>query len=220
MDLISEIKAILFDAGGILFTTKFSRDERIKVILKSWGISQDVIENAIKKGNEFFFRFNESGRWISNWNEEKELFLNYYSVVAKEINNSDVYLGEKLFNFTHYVNHCVLYPEVMDVLEELSKLYKLGVISNAFPGLDQVFDKLNIRKYFDAIIISAFVGKAKPERLIFEKALEEIKFKPNECLFIDNKAEYVKAAEELGMKGIHIDRKNNGSLSPIKEMLL
>lgn len=118
------------------------------------------------------------------------------------------------------MNHCVLYPEVIDVLEKLSKQYKLGVISNAFPGLDQVFDKLNIRKYFDAIVISAFVGKAKPERLIYEVALREIKSEPNECLFIDNKAEYVEAAKDMGMKGIHIDRDCNESLYLLKEMLL
>lgn len=69
MDIKSEVKVILFDAGGTLFTSKFSRNDRIRSVLESSGITKDVIENAIKKGNEFFFRFNESGRWISSWSE-------------------------------------------------------------------------------------------------------------------------------------------------------
>ncbi|MBN1150460.1 HAD-IA family hydrolase [candidate division WOR-3 bacterium] len=220
MSLKSEIKVIMFDAGGILFTAGIPRDERIKAILRSMRLNKDIIDSALKKGNEFFSVFNESGRWINNWDEEKELFLNYYSVIAKEINVSDVYLSEKLFYLTHYANHCTLYPEVIDVLDSISKHYKLGVISNAYPSLDWIFDKLDIRKYFDTIIISAFIGKAKPEKSIYEKALEKINSEASECLFIDNKIINVEAAKAIGMKGIHIDREKNESLNIVKEKLI
>jgi FMN phosphatase YigB (HAD superfamily) len=43
----------------------------------------------------------------------------------------------------------------------------------------------------------------KPDPKIFEIVLEELKSKPNETLFIDDNFEYVTAAGDLGITGIH-----------------
>jgi len=216
----NNIKTVFFDAGGILFTTRIPFNERVRTILKSLNVEEKIIENAIQKGNEYFSQYRDSGKWLNNWSEEKIYFEKYYSVIANEVNSNNNYLSERLFHLTHYVNHCTLYPEVIDVLESLSKHYKLSVISNALPSLDWVFDKLQIRKYFDSITISAFVCKAKPDEIIYRKALENSHSNSEESLFIDNKYANVEAAKNVGMEGAHIDRSNGENLNIVKDMLI
>src|SRR5690554_5306023 len=169
----TNLKNIFFDAGGILFNAKENKNERIRKILKSMGEKDHVIENAISEANQLFICLNNSDKWLNNWEDEKEFFREYYSLIAYKVDNDDEYLSEKLFYLTHYANHCTIYPEVVAVLEFLSQKYKLAVISNAFPSLDWIFDKLEIRKYFYSITLSATVGVAKPDREIYASALEQ-----------------------------------------------
>lgn len=56
---------------------------------------------------------------------------------------------------------------------------------------------------FDATVISAEVGMRKPNEAIFRHALELIGLAPEECVFIDDIDHNVRAAEALGMIGLH-----------------
>lgn len=115
-------------------------------------------------------------------------------------------LTNELFYFAHYAGHCELFPEVKGVLAELSKEYRLAVISNAMPSMDRIFDRLEIRKYFDAIILSAFVKEEKPGEAIYNIALDKAQAKNVESVFIDDKIENVKGSEQVGVRGLHLDR--------------
>ena len=57
-----------------------------------------------------------------------------------------------------------------------------------FHGLD---------KYFKHKIVSGDVKCRKPDRKIYELALERIGKKPEECLFVDNTAKNLLVAQEL-----------------------
>ncbi|GKZ36940.1 hypothetical protein AbraIFM66950_008205 [Aspergillus brasiliensis] len=56
---------------------------------------------------------------------------------------------------------------------------------------------------FDGIFASGYVGMRKPDRCFYELVLERVKVSPEEVVFVDDRLENVKAAEELGMKGVH-----------------
>jgi putative hydrolase of the HAD superfamily len=55
---------------------------------------------------------------------------------------------------------------------------------------------------FDAVVISGEVGMRKPEERIFRHAIGLIGLAPAECVFIDDMAANVQAAEALGMHGV------------------
>lgn len=112
----------------------------------------------------------------------------------------------------------MLFKEVKAVLESLLGKYKLGVISNAFPSMDWIFDLLDIRKCFNVIILSCEVGKAKPDPLIYKKVLDCINVKASESIFIDDRIENIKKANELGFTGIYLNR-NKEDLSIIFRFL-
>ncbi|TDC67577.1 HAD family phosphatase [Actinomadura sp. GC306] len=56
---------------------------------------------------------------------------------------------------------------------------------------------------FDAVVISSEVGMRKPDERIFRHALELLGAEPAECVFIDDIEHNIRAAERLGIRGIH-----------------
>jgi putative hydrolase of the HAD superfamily len=156
------INTFIFDAGGVLFEAKIRRGQRIKTILKSHGFNEESIDNAIRLGNEFCNEFQRQGKWISTWDEERIYWDTFYSQVISGLGIDNLTLKEELYHLTLYFNNCELFLEVRGVLDKLFGKYQLGVISNAFPSMDWIFDLLEIRRYFENITISAFVNTFKP----------------------------------------------------------
>ena len=65
-------------------------------------------------------------------------------------------------------------------------------------------EKFGLRDYFSFFLSSCFLGVRKPEPEIFERALQLTQCVPEECLFIDDRLENVKAARALGLRTIHL----------------
>ena len=207
-----EVKTIFFDAGGVLFDTFVKGDDRIRYLLMERGYQKSNIDVAIMKAKQIKLSF------ITNWNEEEQYYKRYYGTIAEEL--GEIELTNELLFFTHFAGHCELFPEVKGLLEELSKEYKLVVISNAMPSMDWIFDRLGIRKYFDSIILSAFVNEEKPGEAIYNIALSHAKAKKEESIFIDDKIENIEGAERVGIRGLHLDRNKKNLLELLRELEL
>ena len=203
------VEVIFFDAGGVLFDTPVKGDDRVRSLLMERGYPLSRIDIALRKAKQITLPF------ITRWETEEAYYKEYYGTIAKEL--GELVLAQELFKGTHYAAHCELYPEVVGVLEELSKHYKLAIISNAMPSMDWVFDRLGIRKYFDPIILSAFVETEKPGEEIFRIALDRANALAEECVFIDDKLENILGAERLGIRAIHLDRSKIDLVTLLKE---
>ncbi|WP_042150229.1 HAD family hydrolase [Paucisalibacillus sp. EB02] len=209
-----QVKFIFLDAGGVLFDTPIKGEGRIRNLLMGRGYQLSAIDAAITKA-----KHHTKASFITNWNEEEIYYKSLYGGIAREV--GDERLTNELLYLTHYAVHCELFPEVIDLLEELSKNYKLAVISNAMPSMDWVFDKLGIRQYFHTIILSAFVKEVKPNKAIYEIALEQAKARKEESIFIDDKLENIEGAERVGIRGLYLDRgkKNLNDLMHEEQLL-
>jgi epoxide hydrolase-like predicted phosphatase len=64
------------------------------------------------------------------------------------------------------------------------------------------YDRRDWRQMFDAVVISGEVGMRKPEAGIFELVLDRIGLPAGECVFIDDMAHNIVAAEQAGLIGI------------------
>jgi putative hydrolase of the HAD superfamily len=60
-------------------------------------------------------------------------------------------------------------------------------------------------KDFDYVCFSAEMQLAKPDAAIFHACLKAVGSKPEECLFIDDRAENVEAARALGMQALKFE---------------
>lgn len=79
--------------------------------------------------------------------------------------------------------------------------YKIGFLSNTeIPAMN--FFQEQGYEVFDAVIFSCAEGIRKPERRIYEIALEELGVKPEEAVFVDDKKKNIEGAEKVGMKTV------------------
>lgn len=64
------------------------------------------------------------------------------------------------------------------------------------------YDRSDWHEMFNTVVISGEVGMRKPERAIFELALDRIGLPAGECVFVDDVAPNIAAAAEAGLVGI------------------
>jgi len=103
----------------------------------------------------------------------------------------------------------IVFPEVPDALERLSKQYKLGVIANQREGLPARLESYGLMKYLvpEAVLGSVDVGINKPDPQIFNMALSVAGCNPGEALMVgDHALNDVKAAGALGIKTCRLYR--------------
>lgn len=77
-----------------------------------------------------------------------------------------------------------LYPEVLEVVSELSKRFPIAVTSNYDLRLVSTLEELGVSGYFRKIIVSSVVGADKPSPRIFNAATEALELDPGEVLHI------------------------------------
>jgi putative hydrolase of the HAD superfamily len=101
-----------------------------------------------------------------------------------------------------------IYDDVRPALESLrGRGIRLAVVSNWDARLRPLLDRLGLTEYFDALLISAEAGVAKPSPRIFQEATARLKTAPNETLHVgDNEREDVCGAREAGLAAVRIDR--------------
>lgn len=64
-----------------------------------------------------------------------------------------------------------LYPDAVSTLQELkNRGHKNIILSNNFPDLYEVIEKIGLEKYFDGFVISAVEGYDKPRKELFDIA--------------------------------------------------
>lgn len=106
--------------------------------------------------------------------------------------------------YSIYNDIFLLDPPILEVFKKLKPRYRLVLLSNTdvmrFGFIQRKFPEILI---FDDYVLSYEVGTMKPDPLIYRTAVKKAKARIEECLFIDDRAENIQAAEALGMEGIH-----------------
>ena len=109
-----------------------------------------------------------------------------------------------------------LYPEAIEVLEKLSKSYKLGIIANQSDGLVKRLEEWGILQYFSLIISSWDCQVMKPDKKIFEIALEKAGCEPCEAAIVGDRLDNdIYPAKQIGMKTVWI-KQGFGGMQPIE----
>lgn len=95
-----------------------------------------------------------------------------------------------------------LYDNVFSVLSALRKKYKLALVSNCFVGLSDILKALDLSRFFECITLSYEVEVRKPDRRIYLEALQRLKLKPEECIFVSDAISDLEGAREVGLRTI------------------
>tara|TARA_B100000003_G_scaffold169653_1_gene156763 strand:- start:119 stop:733 length:615 start_codon:yes stop_codon:yes gene_type:complete len=183
------IKTIFFDIGGVLIdihperTYQYlsdSADVEVSMVKESfpWD-AHDQYERGIMNNEDWFIAYKESLpqpcclKRSDFWNAWKLL------------------LGEE--------------KNTVNILEALNKQYSIWLLSNTNPK--HIQDEIEKRYLFPSLVNGAVysfdVGVRKPEKEIYEIAMQRANANPQECLFIDDLLENIQAAKQIGIEGIH-----------------
>ena len=129
--------------------------------------------------------------------------------VAAEALDREAYFAELYAEFTR-PGVWELFPGVRAVLEELQPHYRLGIISNFDGRLRAILQHLGIAAHFQPIVISSEVGADKPDRWIFQHALERAGVPPGAALHVgDDPVRDWAAAESAGLRCFRLARPAN-----------
>jgi putative hydrolase of the HAD superfamily len=109
-----------------------------------------------------------------------------------------------------FKRHTSLDPEALDVLKQLHRKYRLGVVSNfGIPECGwELLDEYGLRQFLDAVVISGEINRRKPSPEIFKMGLEALDVKASETIFVGDSLDLdVQGPQDVGMKTILIKRR-------------
>jgi len=110
-------------------------------------------------------------------------------------------------------------PAVVAVLAALrAGGTRLALLSNAGPDYGSYFRHGVLGEYFDAVYVSGELKLLKPDPEIYQYVLADLGIAAAEAVFVDNRADNVRAAQELGITG-HVFT-DPGTLRAFLESLL
>ncbi|MDF1517902.1 MAG: YjjG family noncanonical pyrimidine nucleotidase [Lutibacter sp.] len=199
---MKHIKHIFFDLDHTLWDFETNSDIAFEAVFKKHQVKADLQKflNYYREINEHYWKL---------YREEKvtkeELRLGRLKDTFVKINeNFDMQLLEHLS--VDYIKvlpyHNQLFEGTHEILEHLSLKYKLHIITNGFNEVQyQKITNSGLTKYFDKIITSEDAGVKKPNRIIFDYALEITKAVSNESIMIGDNWE----ADIMGAKNAGFD---------------
>jgi putative hydrolase of the HAD superfamily len=104
-----------------------------------------------------------------------------------------------------------IFDDVKPAIDALASLgINLGVISNWDERLQPLLERLELRKYFETVVVSCEIGFSKPSPVIFEHAARKLGLAPEFILHVgDSAREDLRGAESAGFQARLIDRGQN-----------
>ncbi len=111
--------------------------------------------------------------------------------------------GYALAAADYHISALPVLPGMLDLLKKLkADGYKLYITSNLDEKHAGEMKDTVIAPYFDAMLFSSHIRIRKPHAGFFETALAQFGVKAEECLFIDDLADNIAAAEACGIKSL------------------
>lgn len=170
------IKWLFFDVGSTLVNESKAYEKRFRSIAESADMTYEFVYNKAIE----FYKQNKKGdlETIKSLNIKKPEW-------CKEAE--------------------FLYDDAEECLKILNQKFKIGIIANQSLGTEGRLKKFGILKYIDLVISSAEEGVAKPDKRIFEIALERSNCKPENAVMIGDRIDNdIIPAKSIGMRTIWI----------------
>lgn len=201
---MTEIRAVIFDFGGVIIPGSPSgdaEDSPYARIERAHGLPKGFLWNAVYIENPGWLRLrvgdSTEEEWLAHAHKAVTAISSAKTAAAvMAAIEADRPQGRSLQGREPEFNKGVL-----GLIGRLRQRYRVGLLSNAAPGLEaELRDHYRIDHLFDDIINSATVHLAKPDPRIYQLAAERHGVSPGECFFTDDLIWNVQAARKVGMR--------------------
>jgi len=179
--------AIILDLGGVL--VDFDHRIAARRIAK-------FTDNEPEEVFDLFFDSELTRRFEAGKIQPENFFFEVKKILRADIEYREFLpIWNEIF-FLSEKNH-----QVYRLAKFLRQKYRLALLSNIntlhYQYLKKKFDVFDI---FDNILASCDLGLAKPDPLIYKKALDMLGVMPRQAVYFDDRAELVEMAAGLGVR--------------------
>lgn len=215
---VTKYKHLFFDLDRTLWDFDTNNKSTFSDLFQQF----ELVARGITDTDDFYKRYQEIN--FDLWERYKR-----QEISKEELNFSRFYESLLLYNIddtnlakeigAFYIDlspqKTMLYPQTHEILESLSSSYQLHIITNGFEEVQYIkIEKSGLGKYFDKIITSERAGFKKPDRRIFDFALEETGADTSNSIIIGDDPEAdILGAREMGMDQIWVKH------PPVKDSL-
>ncbi len=188
MEKMEPVQALFLDIGGVLLTNGWDQALRFEAADK-FGID--------------YYELNERHQMTFDTYEEGGIGL-------------DEYLDRVVFHtkrpFTHVdfkqfiKNRAKAFTEMIDLVKEAKARHGLKVVAVSNDGRELTVDRVRrfgLHEVVDFFVCSCFVHFRKPDREIYQIALDCSQSEPREVVYIDDRDMFTEVASGMGITGIH-----------------
>ena len=93
-----------------------------------------------------------------------------------------------------------LYPGTIDLLQALAPQYTMACLTNTnMLHWPRICDELGLQPHFAIHFASHLIGLLKPDRAIYQHAIDQLGYAPERILFLDDNALNVESARSVGI---------------------
>src|SRR5437879_11669328 len=183
-------RVIFFDAADTLFHVKGSVSEVYLSLGRKYGVTacRDLSRHAFVKA------FDAAPPPVFAVQDPQEIKscerLWWFDVVHHVFYRAGMFEGfdgyfDEVFAYFARPDAWELYEDTVSTLSELEALkIELGIVSNFDSRLYEILIGLGIDRFFESVTISSFAGAAKPDRKIFQHALQKHGVTAGEALHV------------------------------------
>ena len=204
-----QIDAVIFDFGGVLASNgrptdvakRFPNDpvdKVMKVMMGDYGQDTDHPWHRLERGEISMLEYREQ---LAPLVIEAGLHMSEGALLPPPTNSSKAQ-SQSSIGFAFEPNHSVI-----ELVHELKASgFRLGVLTNNVRELRHAWwPMLDFANIFDDVVDSHEVGMRKPNRAIYELALNRLGVEAHRAAFLDDAQSNVDAASALGIHGIWVD---------------
>lgn len=180
------IKAIIFDIGSTILTRNWKKQRKNIYdkfgIYPDWGQEAQEIKKLAVIGKASLREVFKASIKETKSNISLENFIEFYK--------------------KSYLDSSPIKKSMINLIKKIKKNYKLYAFSNTYDLHAEINEKRKIWELFDKAFLSIDIHLKKPEKASYLHVLNNIKLRPDETIFIDDKEENIEMANKLGINAI------------------
>jgi putative hydrolase of the HAD superfamily len=213
-----DIRAVAFDVNGTL--VRILTDDGMEQIFRSiahfltyQGIDlhrhqvRDLYFEQMKEQQQASPEQHPEFDAVGIWRSILEAHLTEFTraLPAEKLEQMPIFLAEMYRG----ISRCRLrlYPHVLEVLDVLRERYPLAVVTDAQSAYARAeLHKVGLLDYFDPIVVSGDHGYRKPDRRLFQLALDGMGVAAEHALYVGNDMHRdIFGAQEAGMTTVMVE---------------